>query len=365
MSELLQQDPIQTFLLAALVIVILAYVIYKRRGKRIVVEDAVEDPYDIHPKSEKLSQQEASVEKEPQLKQQKVPAQKSVQADNTEAVTTTLKPKRSVKKHGKITKENFKEFQGYKILVAEDNIINQKVLKGLLDESGIELVIANDGREALDILNQDDDFLLILMDAHMPRLDGFEASREIRSNPRFDHILIVALSGDTAADDIRKMQEAGMSEHLEKPLQIDALYDIFYAYTEATQEDNLQQDTDAQEGVEVIQSKELDGEKGLEICGGDEAFYHDILNEFVQTYSDSDEKLKNFIKNNALDDADKLLLDIVGVSANIGAFSLNHTAQLIKESLQKIANKQDFILPDQYSVHLTRLLQDIKEYQNT
>ncbi len=85
--------------------------------------------------------------------------------------------KRSVPEHGKITKQNFSEFAGERILVAEDNPINQKVLLGLLAGSGIELVLADDGQEALDILENDTNFLMILMDAHMPRVDGFEATR--------------------------------------------------------------------------------------------------------------------------------------------------------------------------------------------
>ncbi|MDF1884341.1 response regulator, partial [Sulfurimonas sp. SAG-AH-194-C21] len=85
--------------------------------------------------------------------------------------------KRDVPSHGNIKKQNFSEFSGERIIVAEDNLINQKVLTGLLAGSGIEVLIANDGQEVLEILENDTDFLMILMDAHMPRLDGFEATR--------------------------------------------------------------------------------------------------------------------------------------------------------------------------------------------
>ncbi len=116
-------------------------------------------------------------------------------------------------------------------MLVEDNIINQKVILGLWARSGIDVVVANDGVEALEILEKDNNFILILMDAHMPRMDGFEATRKIRKNPALNHIAVVALSGDTTADSIKKMTESGMNEHLEKPLRMDALYDIIYAYT--------------------------------------------------------------------------------------------------------------------------------------
>lgn len=258
--------------------------------------------------------------------------------------------KRSVPPHGKITKEDFNEFAGARILVAEDNIINQKVIKGLLANTGIEIVIANDGQEALDILEKESDFLLILMDAHMPRVDGFEATRKIRENQRYDHILVVALSGDTALDDVNKMKAAGMSEHLEKPLKISDFYDIFYAYSEEGSK------------IKVIMTKELNGNQGLDICGGDENFYIDILREFVAIYENSTSELGDLLKREELDKADKLLLDVIGVTANIGAESLNETAKTIKSAISNATDKSYLSLVDNYKTQLDNLIRDIKNY---
>lgn len=267
--------------------------------------------------------------------------------------------KRDVPPHGKITKENFKEFAGKRILLAEDNIINQKVILGLLADSGIEVVVANDGAEALNILEKDTNFIVILMDAHMPNIDGFEATRRIRANKDYDHIVVTALSGDTAADDIRKMTEAGMSEHLEKPLKMDALYDVLYAYSGNTQEEQPESETDT---ISIVSTKELDGEKGLEVCGGDDEFYREILNEFLTTYSDSDEKILDMVHNDQLQQADKLLLDIIGVSANIGAMKLHNVATHIKDSLSDSVEKSYLTLIQQYQHHLKILINDIQEY---
>ena len=112
---------------------------------------------------------------------------------------------RVVPNHEKITKENFKEFAGIHLLIAEDNLINQKVIKGLLAGTGIKISMADDGKDALDMLKAHNDYFMILMDAHMPNIDGFEATKIIRSMPEYNKLPIVALSGDIAPDDIKKM----------------------------------------------------------------------------------------------------------------------------------------------------------------
>jgi CheY-like chemotaxis protein len=258
--------------------------------------------------------------------------------------------KRSVPPHGKITKQNFAEFAGERILVAEDNVINQKVLLGLLAGSGIELIMANDGQEALDILENDTNFLMILMDAHMPRVDGFQATRIIRENPKYDHILVVALSGDTASDDIQKMKNAGMSEQLEKPLRMESLYQIIYAYTgKGTQE-------------EAIVVKILDADKGLQTCGEDEEFYREILSEFISDYGNSSNKLGELLRSNNLQEADGYLLDIIGITANIGADSLCEIASTMKLALSDTHERSYFILFDQYKIQVDSLIEEIREY---
>ena len=260
--------------------------------------------------------------------------------------------KRSAPANLSITKQNFSEFACERILVAEDNIINQKVLLGLLAGSGIDLVIANDGQEALDILENDTNFIMILMDANMPRVDGFEATRRIRENSKYDHIVVVALSGDTASDDIQKMKDAGMSEQLAKPLRMESLYKIIYAYTA--------KETTINEDVVVI--KNLDVEKGLETCGGDEGFYREILSEFLGDYGHSSDKLGEFLRANNIHDADAHLLDIIGVTENIGAHFVGAIASNLKLALNDTRERSYYSLFDQYKAHFEALTKDIKNY---
>jgi len=262
--------------------------------------------------------------------------------------------KRAVPPHNKITKDDFQDFSGERILLAEDNIINQKVILGFLTDSGIEIVVANDGVEALNILKEDDDFVMILMDAHMPRMDGFEATRKIRANPKYDHIVIVALSGDIASDDIKKMNKAGMTEFLEKPLKIDALYDILYVYTpENNAENRANNDDDVLELLNV--------EEGLEVCAGDKKFYHDMLKAFINNYGNSGDILTALFKDKKFHEIDMLLLDIIGVSANLGADKINDISQTTKKLIRNQNGDFSSILAV-YKENLKLTIKKIKDY---
>lgn len=129
------------------------------------------------------------------------------------------------------TKEDLKTLGKQRILLAEDNEINQAVIKGLLRESEIEVVCTNNGQEAVDtLLSSSEPFKLILMDINMPILGGIEATKKIRQFEKFTNTAIVALSGDTSQEDITKTKEAGMQDYLVKPIDVSALYKILMHY---------------------------------------------------------------------------------------------------------------------------------------
>ena len=275
-----------------------------------------------------------------------------------EAEKGTPRQKRFYKKGLEpITKESFSLFAGVRILVAEDNLINQKVIAGLLADTGIEIVMANDGKEAVDILEKDQGFEMVLMDAHMPIMDGFEATAAIRKNPIFDQIPVIALSGDTGTDDIRNMMEAGMEGHLEKPLHMDALYEMMYNFCDIELEEE-----EPEEEIELLpDTPELHAEKGLEISMGDETLYKEILAEFSQMYGNSDEVLHDYMVKDATSDANALLLDVHGLAANIGADRLAETADSLREALMNRDEKRYGELYKEYVSHLKAVLEDIKK----
>ncbi|QOY51147.1 response regulator [Candidatus Sulfurimonas baltica] len=271
-------------------------------------------------------------------------------------VIDTKRIKRTAVYHDKIKKDDFEIFKGVKILVAEDNIINQKVITALLASSGIDITMASDGQIALDILKEDSNFSLILMDAHMPNVDGFQATRLIRQNPDYNHIPVIALSGDTATDDINNMFNVGMEQHLEKPIKMDALYDVLYMYTSGEEENNTPRQANAT-------AAKFDIEYGLDICGGDKEFYIEILNDFISRYTDSSKKLQEFINNKDALNADKMLLDIAGVAANIGAIYLHDVAMELKNDIAKPEDLEYISSLKKYKRSLQEVCDAIKEYE--
>lgn len=121
---------------------------------------------------------------------------------------------------------------GFRILVAEDNPINQKLIQALLHNWGYTFYLAANGQEALDILaKQHVD--LILMDCQMPVLDGLEASRIIRNNPCYNTLPICAMTAFVSDDAKRRCQMAGMNDYLGKPLSPDALHQLIEHYINA------------------------------------------------------------------------------------------------------------------------------------
>lgn len=317
----------------------------KPEGAKLVAEQKpVEVKAEKKPTEEKVEEPKADESaKEPQIPQ---------------VVVHVNRKKRELAPHDKIVKDDFATFKGTRILIAEDNIINQKVIAGLLSTSGIDITIANDGQEALNILENDTNFSIIFMDAHMPTMDGFQATRHIRKNPKYNHIPIVALSGDTAADDIRNMLNVGMEAHVEKPLKMDALYDIFYVYTNGHESQNS---TEEAEGV----SSEFDTSKGLEICGGDKEFYLEILSDFASKYCDSAETIKKLINESDSVNANRLLLDISGVAANIGAEDLHSIALSLKNNISNPTDLEYVTNLKNYKRALHVVCEAVKEYART
>ncbi|RZS92409.1 ATP-binding protein [Cuneatibacter caecimuris] len=127
---------------------------------------------------------------------------------------------------------------GARILLVEDNDINREIARELLRMSGLDTVCASDGRQAVERFRSDPPgtYDLILMDIQMPVMDGYEATREIRrlgdtgERPDAAEIPIIALTANAFADDAYRAREAGMNEHVAKPLEMDRLLAVLHQW---------------------------------------------------------------------------------------------------------------------------------------
>ncbi len=117
-------------------------------------------------------------------------------------------------------------FEGRKILVVEDDVRSIFALSSLLEPRGATIVIARNGREALAVLESQPDISLVLMDIMMPEMDGLTAMREIRKNPRWAKLPIIALTAKAMADDQERCQKAGANDYITKPLNVEMLLSL-------------------------------------------------------------------------------------------------------------------------------------------
>jgi CheY-like chemotaxis protein len=122
--------------------------------------------------------------------------------------------------------ESDEPLDGRKVLVVDDDIRNIFALNSLLERHLMHVVTANNGQEAIDIVERDQDFALVLMDIMMPEMDGYETIRRIRGNPRFRMMPIIALTAKAMKGDREKCLEAGASDYVAKPVNTDQLLSL-------------------------------------------------------------------------------------------------------------------------------------------
>jgi signal transduction histidine kinase len=127
------------------------------------------------------------------------------------------------------------QWQGKTILVAEDIEINREIISGILEDTGVSIENAVNGLEAVNKFEANNEkYDMILMDIQMPELDGLEASRRIRASdlPHAQDIPIIAMTANAFEDDVKNCLEAGMNDHVAKPIELDNLFSTLSAYLE-------------------------------------------------------------------------------------------------------------------------------------
>ncbi len=119
--------------------------------------------------------------------------------------------------------ENLSTIKGSSILLVEDNEFNQQIASELLTDAGFQVDVAEDGQKSIEMLNKRP-YDIVLMDMQMPVMDGITATREIRQDERFQNLPILAMTANVMEADIEKCREAGMQDHIGKPIDPDELF---------------------------------------------------------------------------------------------------------------------------------------------
>jgi predicted ATPase/signal transduction histidine kinase/CheY-like chemotaxis protein len=211
------------------------------------------------------------------------------------------------------------------ILLVEDNEINQEIIIGLLQNSGIKIDVANNGEEGVQKF-KNNSYELILMDLHMPVMDGIKASELIREVDK--KIPIIALTANAMKKDIKRTVEVGMNEHLNKPIDIPVFYKTLLKYISKKSTKNIEVFSDDIE-LDLSIFSEIDANIGLRHLGGNKKLYVKILKNFYKKYN-------NYNISNLEEEAYKIEIHTLkGLSANIGAMSLYSIVEELDKSHDK------------------------------
>jgi two-component system sensor histidine kinase/response regulator len=225
-----------------------------------------------------------------------------------------------------------KPIQGASILLVEDNEINRQVAREILEDTGGIVSLAVDGREALEAV-MENDYDAVLMDVHMPVMDGYEATRRIReweSNTQ-SSIPIIAMTALAMKGDEAKSLEAGMNDHITKPIDPDRLVETILKWIVPRKRLISLRQMDAvsespYEGESLLKEdylpSSLDGfnlTEGLKRLRGNQRLYRQLLLNFSVDYSDVNDKIRKALDDRDLEHARSLVHDLKGVAGNLSA----------------------------------------------
>ncbi len=252
-----------------------------------------------------------------------------------------------------------------RILLVEDNKVNQLVAKGILKNLGLSVEIANNGQEALDLLNEsgvETPYTLVLMDCQMPVLDGYEASSKIRSGGAGDRYLllpVIAMTANSMAGDREKCLLAGMSDYLSKPVDSERLLDMLCKWIPGVAVIKVMSETPHQQ-VEAVPANtdvsnssqhnktihDWDKDAALKRFKGESRCLLPLIELFLEDMPQRMEELQQAIKARKMDQARIAAHTIKGVAANLSGLKLQaHAAQIEVSAKQENGSALEQQLP--------------------
>jgi two-component system sensor histidine kinase/response regulator len=228
--------------------------------------------------------------------------------------------------------------RGARILLAEDNEINQQIAVELLEGAGAKVDVAGNGREALERLDAaaPGTYALVLMDVQMPEMDGLEATRRIRADDRYASLPIIAMTAHAMAEERERCLAAGMNDHIAKPIEPAKMYETLarclnggvraagsatVVATPVADDDHL---------PEVFG---LDAADGLRRVGGNRRLYRDLLRQFSRRQSDASERIDTALRNQDFGAAERVAHSVKGVAGNLGIRNIYMLAEALEKAL--------------------------------
>lgn len=248
--------------------------------------------------------------------------------------------------------EIIEKVRGMRILLTDDNKINQQVGREMLERVGAVVDIAEDGRQAIakTLQNRYD---IVFMDIHMPEIGGVEATKILRSMPATQDSVIIAMTANAMQGDREACISNGMDDYISKPIKSKDLYELLFKWDRrapAVQEQIATvQNISTDKNINHLESLQaIDVANTLDMLAGNESLFNEICHLFKNDYGDSIEKLKDYLHQKDYGLAHRLCHSLKGIAATISAdrfqeASFNLEQAISKENFEQIENLQPIL----------------------
>jgi PAS domain S-box-containing protein len=212
---------------------------------------------------------------------------------------------------------------GARILLAEDNDMNQELARELLESAGIDLTIVGDGQQALDLLANDANFDGVLMDCQMPVMDGYTATRRLREQPQLAHLPVIAMTANAMSGDRDLALAAGMNDHISKPLNVAAMFATMVKWIRPSPgilETAINSSVGSAPSAALpLQLPGIDQRAGLATCMGRTELYQRMLGRFRDAHVRFRDDFEDARRSADADAAARVAHTLRGTAGNIGA----------------------------------------------
>jgi two-component system, sensor histidine kinase and response regulator len=230
------------------------------------------------------------------------------------------------------------DLTGLRLLLVEDNAINQQIAVELLEGVGASIDVANNGREALNMLLADGGDIrydLVLMDLQMPEMDGYQATAQIRVTPSLAGLPVIAMTAHATAEERDHCLAAGMVGHIAKPIDPELLYRTLMQFHRPGQTAVAAKPFDRlSRAVEPSGIAGLDVADGLNRVAGNMKLYRSLLGQFVEQQADTVAAVRASLAREDFISAERLMHTLKGVSGNLGAKALSSLAAELERLLR-------------------------------
>jgi PAS domain S-box-containing protein len=233
--------------------------------------------------------------------------------------------------------------RGASVLLVEDNQVNQELAVDILVSFGVHLSVADNGQAALDLLALHT-FDVVLMDCQMPVMDGYEATRLIRLQPRFVNLPILAMTANAMSGDRERCLQAGMNEHIAKPINQEALALTLAQWLAPATPGRPLATAALAPACPQLRAAGIDVDSGLARLHGNEVAYAKLMLQLQAIGARFGEQIRDALRRGESERARRLSHNVHGIAANLGAVQLAGAAAALRQAIVDNANVDEQLL---------------------